>query len=66
MILGHLIPAGTGFRIFQESEVSYRREALEDLVNRGTDALEESFPLLQQAPPAAEPEDTSADSSSVM
>ncbi len=66
VILGHLIPAGTGFRSFQESEVSYRREALEDLVNRGTSAMEESFPLLQQAPPAAEPEDTSADSSSVM
>ena len=49
VILGHLIPAGTGFRSFQESEVSYRREALEDLVNRGTDALEESFPLLQQS-----------------
>jgi DNA-directed RNA polymerase subunit beta' len=67
VILGHLIPAGTGFRSFQESEVSYRREALEDLVNRGTAAMEEEFPLLQQAPPTgAEPEDTSADSSSVL
>ncbi|MCU0713184.1 MAG: hypothetical protein MUC43_14080, partial [Pirellula sp.] len=47
---------GTGFRIFQDSEVSYRREALEDLVNRGTVAVEESFPLLNQAPrPADEP-----------
>ncbi|MFN7289926.1 MAG: DNA-directed RNA polymerase subunit beta', partial [Pirellula sp.] len=56
VILGHLIPAGTGFRIFQDSEVSYRREALEDLVNRGTVAVEESFPLLNQAPrPADEP-----------
>ncbi|GAB5402041.1 MAG: DNA-directed RNA polymerase subunit beta' [Aureliella sp.] len=51
VILGHLIPAGTGFRTFQESEVSYRREALEDLVNRGTAAMEEEFPLLQQSPP---------------
>ena len=59
VILGHLIPAGTGFRSFQESEVSYRREALEDLVNRGTDALEESFPLLQQSRPAVS--DTSDD-----
>ena len=49
VILGHLIPAGTGFRTFQESEVSYRREALEDLVNRGTAAMEEEFPLLQQS-----------------
>ncbi|MCY2985619.1 MAG: DNA-directed RNA polymerase subunit beta' [Planctomycetota bacterium] len=50
VILGHLIPAGTGFRIFQDSEVSYRKEALEDLVNRGTAAAEQSFPLLADAP----------------
>ena len=53
VILGHLIPAGTGFRIFQESEVSYRKEALEDLVNRGAAAAEQqSYPLLNQAPKA--------------
>ena len=53
VILGHLIPAGTGFRTFQESEVSYRREALEDLVNRGSEAMEtESFTLLDQSPSA--------------
>jgi DNA-directed RNA polymerase subunit beta' len=50
VILGHLIPAGTGFRVFQDSEVSYRKEALEDLVNRGTAAAEQSFPLLSDAP----------------
>ena len=50
VILGHLIPAGTGFRVFQDSEVSYRKEALEDLVNRGTAAAESSFPLLNEAP----------------
>ncbi len=68
VILGHLIPAGTGFRTFQESEVSYRREALEDLVNRGTSAMEQSFPLLQQGPPpAADAEDSSSpDSSSTL
>lgn len=67
VILGHLIPAGTGFRSFQESEVSYRREALEDLVNRGSSVMEEVFPLLQQAPPPSnEPEDSSADSSSAL
>ncbi len=65
VILGHLIPAGTGFRSFQESEVSYHREALEDLVNRGSAAIEEEFPLLQQAPPPAAG-DNSADSSSAM
>lgn len=55
VILGHLIPAGTGFRVFQDSEVSYRKEALEDLVNRGTAAAEEAFPLLNQAPRSVEP-----------
>mgnify|MGYP003336065108 CR=1 FL=1 len=53
VILGHLIPAGTGFRIFQDSEVTYRKEALEDLVNRGTAASEQSFPLLNEAPKSA-------------
>ncbi len=46
VILGHLIPAGTGFRIFQESEVNYRREALEELASAPVSTLEESFPLL--------------------
>jgi len=50
VILGHLIPAGTGFRVFQDSEVSYRKEALEDLVNRGASAAEQSYPLLSDAP----------------
>ena len=54
VILGHLIPAGTGFRIFQESEVSYRKEALEDLVNRGAAIAEQqNYPLLNQAPQSA-------------
>ncbi len=64
VILGHLIPAGTGFRIFQESEVNYRREALEELANAPVQSLEDSFPLLNAedssagmgaAPPAAMP-----------
>ena len=46
VILGHLIPAGTGFRLFQESEVNYRREALEELAAAPVQSLEESFPLL--------------------
>ena len=29
VILGHLIPAGTGFRTYQDSEVRFRAEALE-------------------------------------
>ncbi len=50
VILGHLIPAGTGFRTFQDSEVSFRREALEDLLNRGSAASEQNYPLLAAAP----------------
>jgi DNA-directed RNA polymerase subunit beta' len=61
VILGHLIPAGTGFRIFQESEVNYRREALEALSEAPVSTLEESFPLLNAeegaaAQPAVAPE----------
>tara|TARA_R110002049_G_scaffold4601_5_gene32137 strand:- start:194157 stop:198623 length:4467 start_codon:yes stop_codon:yes gene_type:complete len=54
VILGHLIPAGTGFRIFQESEVNYRREALEALAAAPVQSLEESFPLLNDGEPGAQ------------
>ncbi len=54
VILGHLIPAGTGFRIFQESEVNYRREALEELASAPVQSLEESFPLLNADEPVGE------------
>jgi DNA-directed RNA polymerase subunit beta' len=65
VILGHLIPAGTGFRLFQDMEVRYRPEALQALKAQKDRALEESFPLLQgdgngakEAPqPAANPLD---------
>ena len=50
VILGHLIPAGTGFRMFQESEVNYRREAVEDMAGQAEQSLEASFPLLSEAP----------------
>jgi DNA-directed RNA polymerase subunit beta' len=56
VILGHLIPAGTGFRIFQESEVNYRREALEDMSTQPEQTLESSFPLLSDAPQSANSE----------
>ena len=63
VILGHLIPAGTGFRTFQESEVRYRPEALQAMAEEKERALVTSFPLLQgeaegngDAAPATEPE----------
>ena len=67
VILGHLIPAGTGFRIFQDSEVNYRREALEAMAAAPVQSLEESFPLLSDgdggtAAPAEESPQPPADS----
>ncbi|MBC8353902.1 MAG: DNA-directed RNA polymerase subunit beta' [Planctomycetes bacterium] len=47
VILGHLIPAGTGFRTFQESEVRYRPEALQAMAAEKERALVTSFPLLE-------------------
>ena len=49
VILGHLIPAGTGFRTFQDSEVRIRPEALEALAAARERTLVTSFPLLETA-----------------
>jgi DNA-directed RNA polymerase subunit beta' len=47
VILGHLIPAGTGFKTFQESDVRIRREALEALAAQKEQVLTRAFPLLE-------------------
>ncbi len=47
VILGHLIPAGTGFRTFQEAEVKYQAAALEEMAAEKEQALVTQFPLLQ-------------------
>ena len=61
-----MIPAGTGFRTFQDSEVRINPKALESLAAAAESALVTSFPLLDsgqqgengepadQAQPAAE------------
>jgi len=49
VILGHLIPAGTGFRTFQDSDVRISRDALEMLSQRKPSTLEKEFPLLASA-----------------
>jgi len=49
VILGHLIPAGTGFRSIQDSEVRIRPEALEALAAEKERTLEQRFPLLEEA-----------------
>jgi len=49
VILGHLIPAGTGFNTLQTSEVRVRHEALEALRIDREDLLARDFPLLEAA-----------------
>jgi DNA-directed RNA polymerase subunit beta' len=49
VILGHLIPAGTGFKTIQESEVRIQPSALEALAAEKERVLERSFPLLESA-----------------
>jgi DNA-directed RNA polymerase subunit beta' len=49
VILGHLIPAGTGFRAIHDAEVRIRPEALEILAAEKDRILERSFPLLESA-----------------
>ena len=46
VILGHLIPAGTGFRMYQDSEVRIRPQALEALAAEKKNVLSVHFPLL--------------------
>jgi DNA-directed RNA polymerase subunit beta' len=46
VILGHLIPAGTGFHTYQDGEVRIRPQALEGLAPEKEDVLARHFPLL--------------------
>ena len=54
VILGHLIPAGTGFNTFQSAEVRVRPEALESLRMGGETSLTRDFPLLAAPAPGEE------------
>jgi DNA-directed RNA polymerase subunit beta' len=49
VILGHLVPAGTGFKTFQDSEVRIRPEAYEAIQSEKDRVLARSFPLLDGA-----------------
>jgi DNA-directed RNA polymerase subunit beta' len=49
VILGHLIPAGTGFKTYQEAEVRIRPQALKDLAAGPERIMARSFPLLEAA-----------------
>jgi len=66
VILGHLIPAGTGFRTFQDSEVRYRPEAIEALASQGDRRLVDSFPLLKATDGAAETKSSDMSVSSLL
>ena len=55
VILGHLVPAGTGFRTFQESEVRIKPQALDMLAATIAPAPRPSFPLLEGGPEEATP-----------
>ena len=54
VILGHLVPAGTGFHTYQQSEVRIRPQALEGLAVEKEDVLARHFPLLETAKPPVE------------
>jgi DNA-directed RNA polymerase subunit beta' len=49
VILGHLVPAGTGFHTYQEAEVRIRPQALQELAAEKDRVLTKSFPLLEGA-----------------
>ncbi|MBN1394006.1 MAG: DNA-directed RNA polymerase subunit beta', partial [Pirellulales bacterium] len=48
VILGHLVPAGTGFHTFQDSEVRIRPQALDILAAASEPAPRPSFRLLEE------------------
>ena len=61
VILGHLIPAGTGFKTYQESEVRINPKALDELTSEKDKVLSRSFPLLDGAgEPERKPEPKAA------
>jgi len=55
VILGHLIPAGTGFETFQSAEVRVRPEALDALRIDRENVLTRHFPLLEAAAEGSAP-----------
>ena len=61
VILGHLVPAGTGFRTYQDSEVRFRPHALTEMAAHKEAAPRPVFPLLDTGlgePSAAVPSPT--------
>ena len=50
VILGHLVPAGTGFRSYQNAQWRFRHEAVEELARQETAAMVTKFTLLEDIP----------------
>ncbi len=53
VILGHLVPAGTGFRSYQTAQWRFRHEAAEELAKQDTTATATKFALLEDIPETA-------------
>jgi len=62
VILGHLIPAGTGFRTLRDSEIRFLPEALQEVSRDPDESVVSSFPLLQGTEAQSTPEPTPAES----
>jgi DNA-directed RNA polymerase subunit beta' len=56
VILGHLVPAGTGFRSYQESEVRLRPLALSQIAEQRPSAAAPVFPLMEDGDMFGRPE----------
>ncbi|RMF90087.1 MAG: hypothetical protein D6741_17195, partial [Planctomycetota bacterium] len=50
VVLGRLIPAGTGFKLYRQAEVRLSPEALAEQAERGTPLPEQEFRFLADAP----------------
>ena len=53
VILGHLVPAGTGFNVYQNAQWRFRHEAAEELARQDTTATAAKFTLLEDIPEIA-------------
>ncbi|MBQ2622022.1 MAG: DNA-directed RNA polymerase subunit beta' [Thermoguttaceae bacterium] len=50
VILGHMIPAGTGFKLYQNAEFGISKEAIEEMRRRPQPVIEENYTLMNDVP----------------
>ena len=50
VILGHMIPAGTGFKLYQNAEFGISKEAMEEMRRRPQPIMEENYTLMNDEP----------------